>query len=110
MAQIAIRTVPAAGLRLDNGYTAVAGGGDTFPNSGQESAVFKNDSVASITVTAVAATSCNHGTAHNLAIAVPAGAEVEFPKLATDRFNNSSNLASFTYSASADLSIQVIRR
>lgn len=98
-------------IEADDGYVVADHvAGDTFPNDGKTALYVNNGTGGPITVTAVAARRCNHGTLHNAAIAVPAGfAGFVAMEFEADRFNADGNVVSLTYSG-AGLSVAAVRR
>lgn len=113
MATITIQTYSEAGI--DPTYTAAAGGGDQFANTGKEIILIKNADATSKTVTITAQTTSGTSplgavTKSDASIAVAAGSTAiigPFPKPA---FNDSNNFAQITYSAVTSLSIAVMRQ
>lgn len=84
-------------------YAATAGG-DTITNNkvGKLMLTVRNGSGAPVNVTVSAVKACNHGTLHNLVVAVPAGASRQIGPLDSKRFGSAVGVA---YSASANVFI-----
>lgn len=107
MAQLTVQTSNLAGLNKT--YVSADVAGDTFLNDGQTYLFVKNAGASSINVTVTAVTQCNHGSLHNVVVAVPAGAEVQIGKFDPARFNNASGLVSVSYSAVTSVTVAVVR-
>jgi hypothetical protein len=89
---------------------AAAAGGDTFPNDGNTMLFVKNGGASSVTVTINSQTPCNYGFDHDIVVSLAAGAEINFPKLDTVRFNDSTTgLVSVTYSAVTSVTVGAVR-
>lgn len=105
MADLSVQAVAAGGL--EPAYTAAASGGDTLSTDGNKTFLHaKNGSAGSITVTVAAATVCNFGETHDLAVAIPAGEERMIGPLSTERFGAS---AAVTYSGVTSLTVAAIK-
>jgi hypothetical protein len=95
-------------------FAAAAGGGDSFPNSGNTVVLLKNASGAPITVTADCPNPDNFGVsgaALDGTVSVPAAAVAyawgPFP---AHRFNDSNGRVQLTYSGVTTFSVAVISR
>ena len=108
MAALAVQTVSLAGVTP--AYVAGAEAGDTFYNDGRTFLHVKNgNGAASRTVTINSLVNCSQGHDHDIAVVVPLSSEKMIGPFPTSRFNNSSNVASVTYSDEADLTIAAIK-
>lgn len=108
MALLATQTVTDAGITP--AYGAASAGGDTFQPGDDVFLHVKNASGASVTVTVASQKPCNHGTTHNAAVAVPAGAERMLGPFPAERWASpASGLVSVTYSATASVTVAVVR-
>lgn len=92
-------------------YAAATGGGDTVrPGPGIYLDV-KNAHTSAQTVTVVAVQQCNHGSLHNLAVAVPANTgQMEIGPIDGRFARLSDGLAEITYSGVTALTIRAITR
>lgn len=91
-------------------YTAVAAGGDEFPNDGRTMLHLKNGSGSAITVTVDSVVNCNQGVDHNSVTSVGNGAEAMIGPFDITRFNDSSTgRAAITYSTDTSLTIGVFK-
>ena len=84
---------------------ATAGAGDNFPNTGREYLHVINGSGGSINVTVAATAPCNHGTTHNVVVAVPAGQQRRIGPFPTSRFGDNVVV---TYSAVTTVTVAAI--
>lgn len=88
-------------------FTAASAGGDTYPLPGKITLRFRNAHASEErTVTMVGRRACNHGTIHNLPVAVPALSTVVVAVDDVNRFKHTDGLIYLTYSSEADLSTQ----
>jgi hypothetical protein len=113
MATLSVQKPSAAGVALT--YAAAAGGGDKFANSGREFVHVQNASGGAITVTftsgAASANKCSFGvahTAHDLSVAVGAGADAMIGPFNRERFNDVNGDVNITYSGVTSLTVAVI--
>ena len=100
---------PLANAGLKPVFSAASAGGDSFANTGNEYVHIKNGSASSITVTIDSVAPCSYGFDHDLAITIPAGEEKLTPRLARARFNDTDGFVTLTYSASASVTVAVIK-
>lgn len=107
MAQLAPQKIKPAGTAV--ALVAASAGGDTFPAGSRTALRVKNGSGAGITVTVHAQHACNHGTLHDLAVVVAAGATEEIGGLDPRRFADADGLIHVTYSATATVTVGVVR-
>ncbi len=90
---------------------AAAGGGDSFPNTGNEWLEVLNGGGGSITVTISsngAAAKCNFGvtgTQHDVALVINAGKRGRIGGLPTNRFNDSNSRSQVTYSGVTSVTV-----
>jgi hypothetical protein len=112
MATLSVQTAAIAGTAVT--FAAAAGGGDQFANSGNERFVVKNGGGSPITVTIDSPGTCSFGTtanaAHDLAVAVAAGAETMIGPFATDKYSDSNGNVQITYSGVTTVTVAVVRR
>lgn len=91
-------------------FAAAAGGGDSFPASGQEFVVVKNASGGSINVTVDAPNADNFGitdNAHDLVVAVPAAGERWIRVADMVRFRDVNGNVQLAYSSPTSVTVGV---
>lgn len=115
MATIPVQPPSFAGSELS--FSAAAALGDAFSNNGNQVAVFKNESVAPITVTFEGQGVDNFGVSgagnatFDHPVSVPAGAtHFLVGPFQTKRFNDTTNKVQMTYSTHVDLHVAVLGR
>ncbi|MDO7487044.1 hypothetical protein Q5O89_16875 [Peribacillus frigoritolerans] len=108
MAVLAPQAVLQSGLQPS--FTSAGAGGDSFVNDERVYLHVKNASASPVTVTINSFTPCSHGFDHDLTISVPAttGERLIGPFQA-NRFNNDNSMVSVTYSATASVTVAVIK-
>jgi hypothetical protein len=93
--------------------SAATGGGDSFPNTGQEILHVENLDAAPHTVTADAPNTCSFGATaapiHDGVIVVAAGATQEIGPFPVARFNDVNNRVQLTYDAVTAVKVWVTR-
>lgn len=112
MALLTAQTAAADGTAIT---FSAASASDTFANTGNERFVIKNGSGSSINVTFDSPTTCEFAaaasSAHDLVVAVAAGAETWVGPLSMARFNDpSTGLVTVTYSSTTTVTVAVVRR
>lgn len=89
------------------------GGGDSFPNTGQEILHVENTDAGSHTVTVDSPGTCSFGVsanaAHDAAIVVAAGETREIGPFPMSRFNDANGRVQLTYDAVTNLKVWVTR-
>jgi len=112
MATLSVQSTAAAGTAIT--FTAAAGGGDKFANSGSQRLLVRNDDASPVTVTIDAPGTCNFGAAanaaHDLAVSVAAGAEKWIGPFDVSRFNDSNGFVNISYSGVTSLTVAVVNR
>lgn len=98
----------AVGTGLTPSYSAAAGGGDQFANSGKAMLHAKNGSGGSITITVNSQVNCSQGFDHDFAVAIPAGEERMIGPFPKSRFDDANGNVQITYSAVTSLTVAVI--
>jgi len=110
MATLTVNTVDRGGFDLAGGFVATASGGDKFPNTGTEYAVFKNTSGGNITVTLAIQATVDSQVVTNRTVTVAATTGIKivgpFP---TSTYNDANSMVNFTYSTSPNLSVCICR-
>lgn len=106
MATLAVQKAVVTGLTPS--YSAAAGGGDQFANSGKAMLHIKNGSGGSINVTVNSQTNCSQGFDHDAVVAVPAGAERMIGPFPKGRFDDANGNVQITYSAVTSLTVAVV--
>src|SRR3954471_4035755 len=90
-----------------------AGGGDSFPNTGQETLFVENLDAGSHTVTADSPGTCSFGAtaaaAHDAVIAVAAGETRQIGPFPVARFNDANSRVQLTYDAVTNVKVWVVR-
>lgn len=87
-------------------FSAAAGGGDTFQNSGSPQFQVKNGGGSSITVTVAAQHACEQGVTHNVVATVAAGAHAVLGPF-DHHYNNVAGIVSVTYSGVTSVTVAV---
>jgi hypothetical protein len=104
MAALTVQNVANTGLSPT--YSSVGVSGDTFANDGRTIFRAVNAATAARTVTVDSPTSCNQGSAHDIAIVVAASDDQVAGPFDPARFGTTVTL---TYSATASLTIAALR-
>ena len=107
MANLTPTVISRAGVATAD--VAASSGGDGFPNSGRDFAEFFNDSGSDIDVFLVIQEKVDGITPDPKIATVPAGVRVKIGPFPTDVYNDDNGMMQFTYSAYADLFINVFR-
>lgn len=102
MATLAKQQILGTGTVLS--YVAASGGGDSFPNSGNDILHVKNGDSGSHTVTINSIRPCDQGFDHDLVVVVAAGAEAEIGPFTVARFGRA---VSVTYSAVTSVTVAI---
>lgn len=109
MAILTVQTVSLAGSVITLG--AAAAGGDSFPNSGNVYFRVNNGSGASINVTFDAPNADNFGVindAHDVVVAVAAGAQKTIGPFPPERFNDANGRVQVTYSSATTVTVAAV--
>ena len=108
MAALTVQNVALIGLAP--AYAVAAGGGDTFVNNPDTFLHVKNGGASPITVTVVTPATVNSIAIADVAVSVPAAGERMIgPFIPTNLFNDSTGVASITYSAVTSVTVAAIR-
>jgi hypothetical protein len=107
MAELSVQEITIDGTVVT--FAAAAGGGDTFPNTGKEILVVKNDSASSITVTIDSQAECSFGFDHDPVITVGAGVSREIGPFKPQRYNDADGMVNVSYSAVTTVTVAVKR-
>lgn len=107
MADIPVQQLATAGSQV--AYQAASAGGDAFLNSGNETLHVRNGGAGSINVTLAAQNACNHGSLHNLVVAVAntVNTEAQIKRLDPQRYNDGNRKVQITYSAVTSVFVAV---
>lgn len=110
MAVLTVNTVDRASLNLETALVAVAVGGDSFPNTGVEFAVFQNTNAATRTITLDIQTLVDGQvvTDRTFVIGATTGLRIVGP-FPTSTYNDGNQRMNFTYSADAGLKVAVCK-
>lgn len=108
MATLTVQTISREGITPS--YAACAGGGDDFPNTGQEFIHVKNGSGAPITVTIVTPATVDALAVADRTKAVAAGEEAMIGPFPTGTYNDGTGKVGLTYSGVTSLTIGVFKR
>lgn len=106
MAQLNVQGTGLTGLAPT--YQAADAVGDSFANNGRTFIHVKNGGAASITVTVDSQQSCSQGFDHDVAVAVPAGAERMIGPFNQARFNDANGNVLVFYSAVTSVTVAAI--
>ncbi len=109
MAILSVTSASSAGVEVVTAAQACGATGDTFPNSGQEVAIFTNASISSINVTIVTPNTLDAHAIADRVVAVPAGGTVPIGPLKPGAYNNAAGYVAMTYSTETDLSVFVLK-
>lgn len=110
MAVLTVTTINRAGvLDLVGGLVAASGGGDSFPNTGQQFMVFDNAGGGSITVTEVLQATVDGQSATPKTLVIPAGKIAVAGPWPTAQYNDNNSRMNFTYSAVTSLTVGVFQ-
>lgn len=94
------------------GYTAAAGGGDKYLNSGRERVHVRNGGVGSITVHLTKTALCNLGVVHTTDVSddftVAPGADKLLPAVSPSVYNDGSGFVGVAYSGVTSVTVGVI--
>lgn len=111
MAALTTQAPSVAGVAIT--YSACAGGGDSFVNTGRERVHIKNGSGGSITVTfASGSNACSFGvanTAHDRVVTIGAGLDKWIDFFPKEQFSDASGNVNIAYSGVTSLTIAVLR-
>lgn len=103
---ITVQNVTANGLAMT--YESANVDGNYFTNTNGCFLFVRNTSAVTVTVTFAAPNDCNYGNNHVFTRDVAVNEQCVIP-LTPKRFNNSSDITSFTYSAVTDVEVAVGR-
>jgi hypothetical protein len=107
MAILTVQSIVKAGLGPT--YTAAAGGGDSFPNGGNEYLHVKNGGGSPVTVTIPAQKGCDEfgvtNAAHDMVVSVPATGERIIGPVSPRQFNDANGRAQVTYSGVTSVTV-----
>lgn len=108
MAVLTVTTVDRAGVTLTG--AAAAGGGDSFPNTGVEYAIFKNTSGGDITVTLDIQSTVDGQAVADRTVVIPAttGHKVVGP-FPPSTYNDANGRVNFAYSGVTNLTVLVLK-
>jgi len=109
MATKSVQTIIRTGTGLTPAYTSCSGGGDVFPNAGNEVIHIKNGHSGAQTVTIVSQSTVDGLAVADRAIAIPAGEERFIGPFPQGTYNNSSGQVELTYSGVTSLTIAVLK-
>ena len=107
MSTLTVQVVSLAGIAPS--YAAAGAGGDEFVNSGHEFLHVKNGHTSPQTVTANSQKACSQGFDHDVAVAVPNGAERMIGPFPKDRFDDPAGKVQITYSGVTALTVAVVQ-
>ena len=107
MANLNVQEFSTVGLATT--FTAAGATGDTFTNAGTTYMFVKNSSAAPITVTIDSIAKCDQGFDHDVNYTVPAGETAQIGPFAPGRYNNANQQVKATYSATASVTVAVVR-
>jgi hypothetical protein len=110
---MALLTVAVAGRNpgVDLTGVAAAGGGDTFPNTGQEQVIIKNGDASSHTVTFGIQQTVDGQAVANAAQTIAAGATMMFGPFPIGTYNDTATppLCHIAYSAVTSMTVKVVK-
>jgi hypothetical protein len=109
MAVLTVVTVDRTGKQLDTNQVACAGGGDSFPNTGLEYAIFTNGSGSPITITEVLQAQIDGQSATSKTFVVPAGKSMLAGPWPTATYSDGNSRMNFTYSGVTSLTVGVFK-
>lgn len=106
MATLAVQTVVRAGIIPT--YAAAAGGGDVFPNSGEEFIHVKNGHSAPITVTVVSQSTVDGLAVADRAVVIANASEKMIGPFPASVYNDANGRVNLTYDLVTALTIAVV--
>jgi uncharacterized Zn-binding protein involved in type VI secretion len=108
---MALLTVAVAGRNpgVDIAGVAAAGGGDTFPNTGQEQFIIKNGDASSHTVTFGIQQTVDGQAVANAAQTINAGQTQILGPFPVGTYNDTQGLVHVTYSAVTSVTVKVVK-
>lgn len=107
MATLTVQTINHAGLTPS--FTAAAGGGDEFVNTGNCFLYVKNGDTASMDVTVANVKLSNYGKDDDVVVSVPASSEEMIGSFPKWRFDDSNQKVQITYSAVTSVTVAAIK-
>lgn len=108
MATLTVQSTTTAGV-VPAAAVAAAGGGDQFSNDGNTALEVINGGVGSINVTIEAQKLCERGTAHDIVVAVGAGATKHIGPFDPAWFNDVNSMVQITYSGVTDVTVRAFK-
>ena len=109
MAALTVSAIVITGLDSSALFTAAAGGGDTFTNTGREFIYIKNGDASPINVTFTTPATYKNIALEDPVVAVGATDEMIIGPFAVGAFNNSSGLVDVAYSAVTSVTVAVFQ-
>lgn len=110
MAVLTVNTIDRTGLNMETALVAVAAGGDSFPNTGVEFAVFTNTNAATRTITLDIQALVDGQVVTDRAVVITAvtGHRIIGP-FPTSTYNDGNSRCNFTYSADTNLKVAICK-
>jgi hypothetical protein len=109
MAVLSVQNITRAGFNLDQNDVAAAGGGDSFPNTGQEMLYVRNGGGSQITVTLAYQVTFDGQTIPSKTVAVPAGEAMLIGPFPTGSYNDANSRANVTYSGVTSVTVAALK-
>lgn len=106
MATLTVQQIAVTGLEAAAAASAAVAG-DEFVNNGKTFIKVTDTGTTAPVVTIASRVACSRGSTHNIAVTVQSGEARYIGPFPMDRFNDSNGKVGITYSAVADVTVEV---